>query len=112
MCGKGWGDDLIGRLNTYTEISPSRTGVKAFGRGWPDKDGRNKKSKIEDYGSGRYFTVTGHGLTTSQPTVKRFGPAVRELQREMAPGNRPSPERSRTSVGRIGLNARPCGQSS
>ena len=53
MCGKGWGDDLIGRLDTYTEISPSRTGVKAFGRGWPDKDGRNKKSKIEVYGSGR-----------------------------------------------------------
>jgi putative DNA primase/helicase len=55
--------DILDRFRTYAEVSPSGTGVKLFVRGeWKDKGKRKDKGcdKIEVYGSGRYFAVTGH----------------------------------------------------
>ena len=49
------------RLNTYTEISPSGTGIHCIGKA-KIKQGINRTwrgNKIEAYGQGRYFTFTG-----------------------------------------------------
>src|SRR5262249_43092743 len=59
---KPWASTIISRLNSYTEDSPSRTGLKVFARG--SKSGGKCKRKyadgeIEIYTSGRYFAVTG-----------------------------------------------------
>ena len=62
---KGWAEDIIDLVATYTEVSPSGTGVKLFIRGElperfdkeygrPDGDG-----EVEIYATGRFFTVTG-----------------------------------------------------
>jgi putative DNA primase/helicase len=59
-----WALAIVRRLNAYTEISPSRTGIRGFGRGrLPTKDryGR-KQGPIEVYMAGRYLTMTGHHL--------------------------------------------------
>jgi primase-polymerase (primpol)-like protein len=73
-----WAQDLIAELQTYTEVSPSGTGVKLFLRGdvergrklQPDVTACSDKTPgIEVYGGGRYFTVTGDVL----PTAKGFG---------------------------------------
>jgi putative DNA primase/helicase len=61
--------EWIGRFDSYTEVSPSGTGVKIFIRGrLPDGAAGNAKSgalgikKVEVYDHARYFTVTGHRL--------------------------------------------------
>lgn len=53
--------DHVRRLNTYTEVSPSGKGIRAFAQGTLSGGGR-RKGQIEVYQSGRYVTVTGHTL--------------------------------------------------
>jgi hypothetical protein len=58
--------DLIMALGTYTEVSPSGTGVKLFleaakpGSKCAFKIGTSHLGKVEVYDSGRWFAVTGH----------------------------------------------------
>src|SRR4029453_15303191 len=55
---------IVRELDTYTEISPSGTGVKSFikatkpGAGWSKISGLG----LEMYDDSRYFTMTGHVL--------------------------------------------------
>ena len=54
--------DILVALNTYAEVSPSGTGVKAFVFGrW--KPGRHRAPGVEIYDAGRYFTVTGRHVS-------------------------------------------------
>ena len=50
--------DIIDELNSYTEISPSGTGVKIFGKCNKQFKGRNEDG-LEYYTQGRFFTYTG-----------------------------------------------------
>ena len=51
-------DEIIAALDTYTEISPSGTGVKMIMRGTlPPK--HRRIGDIEMYCAGRFFTITG-----------------------------------------------------
>ena len=69
-----WAVPWIEGLNSYTEISPSQTGVKIFCRSSLSLKGINQKIDqpnlhgkepgIEVYTSGRYFTVTGQVVTS------------------------------------------------
>lgn len=63
----GWAKDIIARLDSYTEISPSGHGLRIllFADALPP-NGR-KRGDIEMYESGRYLTVTGHHIS-GRPT--------------------------------------------
>ena len=53
--------EIVGKLNSYTEVSPSGTGMHIFVFA-PDADitrHRKKDFFLEIYSAGRYFTVTG-----------------------------------------------------
>lgn len=63
-----WALDIIQHLGSYTEISPSGTGVKIFMRGFLPP-GYRRKGKIEVYDSGRFFTVTGAHLSGTPAEV-------------------------------------------
>ena len=52
--------DIITRLNSYTEYSPSGTGVHTLCFGSIPKGSRNDSIGLEIYPSGRFFTLTGH----------------------------------------------------
>lgn len=53
-----WAVEVAQVFSTYTEISPSGTGLHLFVRGvLPDCS--RKRGKVEMYGKGRFFTVTG-----------------------------------------------------
>ncbi len=54
-----WAKKIIERLNSYTEISPSGTGIRIFIRAKLPPEGR-KNNNFEMYDSGRYLTITGH----------------------------------------------------
>lgn len=52
--------EIINRLNSYTEISPSGTGIRIIGRGkLPDGDRGGKCGDYETYSAARFLTLTG-----------------------------------------------------
>jgi putative DNA primase/helicase len=53
--------EIVSHFNSYTEVSPSGTGVRIFVKGKLPAGGR-KKGNIEIYSTGRYLTVTGHAV--------------------------------------------------
>ena len=67
-----WAERIVDALNSYTEITPSQTGLRVWVRGQlPGKDkvfnldpaaGVGDKVKIEVFTDGRYFTVTGNSI--------------------------------------------------
>ena len=76
-----WAQEVIETLDSYTEISPSGTGVKVIVRS-SLTGGRNRKGKIEMYDQGRFFTVTGQTLPGHPATVKDRGGVLAALYHE------------------------------
>lgn len=54
--------DIIDTLKSYTETSPSGTGVRVFVRGRIPDGIRNRKNGIEIYNKSRFLTITGNRL--------------------------------------------------
>ncbi len=54
---ESWAQEIIEELDSYTEISPSGTGVHILARA-KLPEGRNRKGRFEAYDRDRYFTVT------------------------------------------------------
>lgn len=70
---------LLRALNSYSEISPSGRGIKAFAFG-ALAAGPCRRGGAEIYGSGRYFTVTGWRAEGCPRDVEDRGPVVTLLQ--------------------------------
>ncbi len=88
-----WAQELIDRFASYTEVSPSGTGVKIFckgtntrGRGGNQKidapECSDKGPGIEIYDQGRYFAITGEHLPDTPATVNEAQSAIDELLAE------------------------------
>lgn len=60
---------IIRALDSYSEVSPSGTGIKIFMRGALPQ-GRRRKGHVEMYDSARYFTVTGHHVHGTPTTIE------------------------------------------
>ena len=88
--------EIVGLLNTYTEISPSGSGLHlfVFASGADITRHRKKDCFLEIYTEGRYFTVTGNAYNGVKPIETRtaelqtvhdkfllHGPAQREVTR-------------------------------
>ena len=69
-----WALEIIGLLESYSEVSPSQTGVHVFCLGvLPGEKGINRVvngHKIEIYDHDRFFTFTGDVLPGSPSTVE------------------------------------------
>lgn len=64
-----WARDIVGRIPSYAEWSPSGQGVHIILEGALPAGGR-KKGRIEVYGRERYFTVTGRRLATAPESIQ------------------------------------------
>lgn len=64
-----WAQDIIRELDSYTEISPSGTGVHVLLRGELPA-GSRRKGRVEMYDRGRYFTVTGEHVAGTPEDVE------------------------------------------
>lgn len=64
-----WAQEIIKDLDSYTEVSPSGTGVHILARG-ELPEGRNRKGDFEAYDQGRYFTITGNHLPGTPRTIE------------------------------------------
>ena len=73
---------IVENLNSYTEISPSGTGLRIFVRGTLPDRGR-KKGNVEMYVSDRYLTVTGDHLAGTPTTIKERSEELAALHLEV-----------------------------
>ena len=76
-----WATELIEQLNSYTEISPSGSGVHVLVKADLPSGGRHK-GQIEMYDSGRFFTITGRHLPGTLKVIKERQEDVVLLHRE------------------------------
>lgn len=73
---------IIERLNSYTETSPSRTGIHILIHA--KKPGKKcRKPGIEVYDRGRYFCVTGHHIDGTPTTIEDGSEALAEIYHEV-----------------------------
>lgn len=66
---ESWAQEIVEELDSYTEISPSETGVHILVRATLP-EGRNRKGRFEAYDRGRYFTVTGKHLSGTPQSIE------------------------------------------
>lgn len=64
-----WAQQYIDTLQSYTEITPSGTGVHIIVEGTLPPKGR-RKGQVEMYDYARFFTMTGWHLDTTSPAVE------------------------------------------
>nr|VFJ42642.1 MAG: hypothetical protein BECKFM1743A_GA0114220_1000122 [Candidatus Kentron sp. FM]VFJ43372.1 MAG: hypothetical protein BECKFM1743C_GA0114222_1000122 [Candidatus Kentron sp. FM]VFK05517.1 MAG: hypothetical protein BECKFM1743B_GA0114221_1000122 [Candidatus Kentron sp. FM] len=76
-----WALGIIQRLNSFTEVSPSGTGVHVIVKGMLPVGG-NRRGSVEMYDRNRYFTVTGQPLKGMPLTVEERQEALEALHRQ------------------------------
>jgi len=55
---EGWAAEIVEALDSYTELSPSGTGLHVIAKGKIPSNARS--GSVEMYATERFFTVTGH----------------------------------------------------
>jgi primase-polymerase (primpol)-like protein len=73
-----WAVDVLRRLDSYTERSPSDTGFHVIVRG-AVSDGGNRAGDLEMYDCNRYFTVTGNRVPGAPTEVAERGAELRAV---------------------------------
>jgi primase-polymerase (primpol)-like protein len=77
-----WAQNIVNRVDSYTDITPSDAGLRMFVRGkLPPKDRRI--GRFECYDSARYMTVTGNLLPGTPDTVENRQEAIDAVHAEM-----------------------------
>lgn len=84
---------LVKKFDSYTEASPSGTGIHIIVKATLPPGG-NRKGKIEMYDVGRYFAMTGNLYNGTPRTVEARQEAVDELHASMFPPKAPAPPRA------------------
>jgi len=82
---KNFANEFIGSLDSFTEFSPSGTGLHILFKGEIDEDYKQKCSDLgaEFYDDdGRWFTVTGNRVKGTNDSVEERGTVARRLQRK------------------------------
>jgi putative DNA primase/helicase len=91
-----WAEDIVDRLDTYTEVSPSGTGLRAFvigrlpeGRRRQGQErtidaleGVNKTPEVEMYQQTRYMTYTGNKLEGTPNDVQERADEIEAIHSE------------------------------
>ena len=75
-----WADVIVAALDSYSEISPSGTGVHVLVRGALRAGRERRKGLVELYDEGQYFTFTGHRLHDMPEVIKSRQDEIDALQ--------------------------------
>lgn len=79
-----WAEDIVDRFATYTEPSPSGTGVHIIGHGTKPATNSRKGKHIECYDRARFFTMTMHPLAGHEQ-IRDCGDVLTAWHREVWP---------------------------
>jgi len=91
---KPWAREIVDRLDSYTERSPSGQGVKVILRGALKRKGNRRDlgdGHVEVYSADRYFTVTGNHLPGTPEYVQERQAALDDLHLELFPPKEDAP---------------------
>lgn len=66
-----WAKEVVELAETYTEVSPSGTGLRLFWLGKIPKSVKNDKQGVEVYRDGRYLTITGNHVEGTPLEINR-----------------------------------------
>lgn len=66
-----WARRVVDKIDSYTEVSPSGTGLKIWCRGELSRAYKDNEQGVEVYPSRRYFTVTGELFGSGPTTIER-----------------------------------------
>ena len=77
-----WAAAIVLALDSYTERSPSGTGLHVIVRGKLPPSGR-RSGPVEMYEQGRYFTITANAVADLPEAICDRGAALRELHRQV-----------------------------
>jgi len=83
-----WALEWVEILQSYTELSPSATGLHVITRGQLSGSGR-KRNGIEIYDRARFFTVTGHSSKLSHPEMSHQQDAIDWLYESLCAPKKP-----------------------
>lgn len=97
--------DVIRRLDSYTEVSPSGTGFHVLVRG-ELPDGRNRRGSIECYDRARFFTVTGDVVADRPKRIGNRQDALEAIHREYLAEDSPDAPSDDGSSARAESNTR------
>jgi len=67
---ESWAQDIVDRLDSYTEVSPSGRGVHVLVEG-DLPPGRNRRGDVEMYDEARFFTVTTNHIKGTPTSLER-----------------------------------------
>jgi hypothetical protein len=95
-----WAQEIVDLNESYTEISPSGSGLRIFMRGKPEKTIKSDAAHVELYRDKRFLTVTGLHFS-STPIDIRPAPKTIEALLSRANGVKPSP-RQQPQIGQGG----------
>ena len=85
-----WALKIVEQLDSYTEISPSGTGLHVLVRA-ELPEGGNRKGRIEMYDRGRFFTVTGRRLDGTSHLIEERQAQVESLHARLFPSRQQEP---------------------
>ncbi len=114
-----WAAKLIREIDSYTELSPSGTGVHIWAYGEQPPANRNSNldgiegQRVEFYGAGAFITVTGHPTGSACHVVDRTG-ALKRLYARLGDSHPPVSRETGTSAyfgtfGAVELDTLPIG---
>jgi hypothetical protein len=106
---RDWASVILGEVNSYSEISPSGTGVKVFCKGSLPGHGRNF-GQIEIYDTGRYFTLTGEIFGECPKSIEDRSAEVTKLYNDLSnqePEVKAQVKAVENSLGEINIDSLP-----
>lgn len=77
-----WAQEIIRKVDSYTEASPSGKGIRIFAKGEKLPAGGRKKGDFEIYESGRYLTVTGNHIVGTPKEIMSRPESVSAIHEE------------------------------
>ncbi len=100
-----WAQDIVDSIDSYTEISPSGTGIHIICGASPERTGAigraNHAKGLEIYNHGRYFTVTGKAINDRR--IRYATDEVMKLVSDEFP-ERSAEDSMKSELGRLAKN--------
>lgn len=93
---KPWAAELVDKLKSYTEVTPSGAGLRVLLRGKLPVAGR-KRGDVEVYQDKRYITVTGRHLPSTPETIEDRQAECMAVFEEQFGGRQAAPSPQRTA---------------